>query len=140
MGVIGEIHPAVRNAFGLPKVRVTAADLAIAPLVRPHWRLEPMQPISSYPPEVEDLAFEVTEDVTNRRVRDLIQQAGGDLLVDVDLFDVYRGEPLAPGSKSLAYALTYQSLDRSLSDKDVARVRDKIIRVVEQETGGKLRR
>ncbi|MCB9160741.1 MAG: phenylalanine--tRNA ligase subunit beta [Caldilineaceae bacterium] len=140
VGVIGEIHPAVRNAFGLPKVRVVAADLAIAPLVRPHWRLEPMQPISSYPPVVEDLAFEVTEDVTNRRVRDLIQQAGGDLLVDVDLFDVYRGEPLAPGSKSLAYALTYQSLDRSLSDKDVARVRDKIIRVVEQETGGKLRR
>ena len=140
VGVIGEIHPAVRNAFGLPKVRVTAADLAIAPLIRPHWRLEPMQPISSYPPVVEDLAFEVSEDVTNRRVRDLIQQAGGDLLVDVELFDVYRGEPLAAGSKSLAYALTYQSLDRSLSDKDVARVRDKIIRVVEQETGGKLRR
>jgi phenylalanyl-tRNA synthetase beta chain len=140
VGTIGEIHPAVRNAFGLPKVRVVAADLAIAPLVRPHWRLEPMQPISSYPPVVEDLAFEVAEEVTTRRIQDLINDAGGALLVNVELFDVYRGEPLAAGSKSLAYALTYQSTERSLSDKDVARVREKIIRVVEQETGGTLRR
>jgi len=57
----------------------------------------------------------------------------------VELFDLYRGEPLAPGSKSLAFRLTYQSQEANLRDADVAKLRDRIIRRVERDTGGKLR-
>ena len=139
LGLMGELHPQVRDAFGLPSVRVSAAELRIEPLVRPHWQLDPMRPISVYPPVVEDLAFEVAEEVTNRRTEDAIWAAGGELLERVELFDVYRGDPLPAGSKSLAYRLTYQSPERSLREKQVEALRRRIAVAVEQETGGRLR-
>ena len=95
LGLMGEIHPQVRAAFGLPASRINATELRIQPMVRSHWQLDPMRPISVYPPVVEDLAFEVDEPVANRNVVDLIQEAGGGLLVEVELFDVYRGETAA---------------------------------------------
>ncbi len=139
IGHVGEIHPRVRTAYGLPATRVNAAELAVVPLVRPHWSLEPMPPISNYPPVVEDLAFEVNEGVTARQVQQTIEASGGARSVEVALFDIYRGESISDGHKSLAFALTYQSPDRSLSDKEVGKLRDKIIQSVERTTGGRLR-
>lgn len=139
LGLMGELHPQVRSAFGLPPVRISAAEFDIAPLVRPQWSLNPMRPISSYPPVVEDLAFAVPEEVTARQVQDAIHKAGDPLVVELELFDIYRGEQLQPGWKSLAYKLTYQSPDRLLSEKEVTALRQRIIRTVETATGGKLR-
>ena len=139
VGTLGEIHPQVRSAFGLPSMRVNAAELTIDPLVRPHWGLDPMETISNYPPVVEDLAFEVSEDVTSQQIKDLILSAGERLLVNVELFDIYRGDPIPAGYKSMAYNLTYQSPERSLRDKEVTKLRKKIIGTVERQTGGKLR-
>ena len=138
-GLIGEIHPQVRAAFDLPAVRINAAELRIDRLLRPHWRHDPMAPISAYPPVVEDMAFIVDESITVRRVEDAIQAAGGNLLTDVELFDLYRGEPLPVGSKSLAFRLTYHSQDAVLRDADVAKLRERIIRRVERDVSGKLR-
>lgn len=139
LGLIGEVHPQVRAAFGLPATRVNAAELQLHALIKPQWQLQPMRPISNYPPVVEDLAFEVAETVTAQQVRSTILRAGGNLLVGLELFDIYRGEPLPADHKSLAYQLTYQSLERSLSEKEVTQLRTRIIRTVERETGGKLR-
>jgi phenylalanyl-tRNA synthetase beta chain len=138
-GIFGELHPAVRATFGLPNVRVAVGELAVDALVKPHWGQDPMVPISNYPQTVEDLAFEVGEEITVRRVHDLIRSAADGRLVDVDLFDLYRGEPLAAGNKSLAFRLTYQSNDRPLTEKEVAYMRQRIVATVEKETGGKLR-
>jgi phenylalanyl-tRNA synthetase beta chain len=138
-GVMGELHPAVRAAYALPNVRVALAELMVEALVKPHWSQEPMIPISNYPQTVEDLAFEVTEEVTVRRVHDLIRSAGDARLVNVELFDLYRGEPLAVGHKSLAFRLVYQSHDRPLTEKEVTFLRQRIVATVEKETGGKLR-
>jgi len=129
----------VRAAFGLPKLRICAAELRLEPLVRPHWQLTPMKPISSYPPVVEDLAFEVTEEVTVSKVAGIISDAGGALLADVDLFDVYRGDPLPPDSKSLAFRLTYQSVERVLGEQEVTQMRQRIVKAVERAVGGRLR-
>ncbi len=74
-----------------------------------------------------------------RRVEDAIQAAGGALLTEIELFDLYRGEPLPVGSKSLAFRLTYQSQDAVLRDADVAKLRERIIRRVERDVSGKLR-
>ena len=139
LGLMGELHPQVRAAFGLPKVRVCAAELRLEPMVRSHWQLEPMKSISAYPPVVEDLAFEVAEEVTVRRVADIMAEAGGELLASVELFDVYRGEPMPPGSKSLAFRLAYQSTERVLGEKEVAKMRQRIVQAVERATGGHLR-
>ena len=98
-----------------------------------------MLPISNYPQMVEDLAFEVAEEITVRRVWDIIRATADARLVDIELFDVYRGEPLAPGNKSLAFRLTYQSTDRPLTEREVTYLRQRIVAAVEKETGGKLR-
>ena len=139
VGILGEVHPQVRANFGLGEERVCLAELDIAPLVRPAWTLHVMDPISIYPPVMEDLAFEVDEAITSRRVIDAMRTAGGAVLSEIELFDIYRGKPIADGRKSMAYRLTYQSHDKSLTEKEIARLRGAIVQAVETETGGSLR-
>ncbi len=139
-GVIGEIHPLVLQAFDIPgEVRVYIADLAVAPLVKSGWRLQPMKPISVYQPVIEDLAFVVGEEVSAAAVQSAIRQAGGQLLTGIDLFDIYRGQPIPEGHKSLAYKLTYESLEGNLSESRVQDLRTRIIRRVASAVGGVLR-
>jgi phenylalanyl-tRNA synthetase beta chain len=88
---------------------------------------------------VEDLAFEVAEEITTRQVENVIRRIGGDVLAHLELFDIYRGEPLPAGNKSMAYRLTYQHVNRIVAEKEVAALRARIIQAVERETGGKLR-
>ncbi len=139
VGVLGEIHPRVRANFDIPLARVNAAELHIKPLVRPHFSLNPMRPISAYPAVNEDLAFGVDEGVTVRRLEETIRKAGGFLLNEVELFDIYRGDKLPPGHKSVAFHLTYQSPDRLLNEREVAALRKRIIESVQKELSGTLR-
>ena len=139
LGILGELHPKVRAAFGLGDERVCVAELHIGPLVHPSWQLSNMPAISVYQPVNEDLAFAVDEEVTVRRVRDAIVSGGGDLLVDVELFDIYRGAPLPVGQKSLAWRVAYQSAERNLAEKEVNNLRARIVKAVEEATGGALR-
>ncbi|NPA26887.1 MAG: phenylalanine--tRNA ligase subunit beta, partial [Chloroflexi bacterium] len=139
LGHIGELHPQVAARYDLP-YPVIGGELALAPLLDAIPERYPIEPISPYPPVVEDIAFVVDEDVPAQRVADVIREAGGARLVRVELFDVYRdAEKLGPGKKSLAYHLTYQDPNRTLTDKDAAKIRKRIIRRVEQTLGGQLR-
>lgn len=139
-GIMGEIHPQVLLAFDIPATaRVYIADISIDPLVKPTWRLLPMRPISDYPPVVEDLAFVVGEEVTASQLQESIRRAAGTLLAHLELFDIYRGHPIQPGQKSLAYRLTYESVEGNLSESRVTDVRKRIIRRVTEELGGALR-
>ncbi len=139
LGLMGEVHPVVRTAFNLPNMRINAAEFVVEPLIKAHWSQDPMTPISPYPVVVEDLAFEVVEEITVRRVLDTIRALGDGRVTTIELFDVYRGTPLAEGAKSLAFRLTYQSTERSLGEKEVEALRRRIVAAVEKETGGKLR-
>ena len=98
-----------------------------------------MEGISPRPPVYEDLAFIVDEALPAERLRNLIAQTGGALLRGVRLFDLYRDERLGADKKSLAFALTYQADDRTLTDGEVAKVRNKIVKRVEKELGAELR-
>jgi phenylalanyl-tRNA synthetase beta chain len=139
-GVLGEIHPLVLQAYDLPtSARVYVADLAIVPLVKPSWRLQAMKPISSYQPVVEDLAFIVGEEVPSTEIQSVIRKAGGALLSNVELFDIYRGQPIPSGHKSMAYQLTYESLEGNLSETRVQDLRNRIIRRVTDTVGATLR-
>ncbi len=140
VGVVGELHPLVRKAFDLPaQGRVVVAELALEPLLPYARRDVQVAPISAYPAIKEDLALVVDEAVTAEQVTQTIRAAGGEMLVDVRLFDVYRGGQITAGHKSLAYRLTYQAPDRSLTDADAARVRDKIVRRLADTLDAKLR-
>jgi phenylalanyl-tRNA synthetase beta chain len=140
IGVLGELHPAVREAFDLPGYRVAVAELDLEALlgqVPPVWFIEP---ISAYPAVLQDLAVVVNEDVPAAVVQNLIAKTGGFLLKDVRLFDVYRGDPVPAGKKSLAYALTFQAPDKTLRDAIVAKQVKRIVGRLRKELGAELRR
>lgn len=139
IGLAGELHPQPRRAFGLPDQRVAIANLALPPLVAPAWSVRRIMPISPYPEVIEDLAFQVDMGIQAQQVADAIRQGGGDPLIQLELFDIYTGAPLPEGSKSLAYRVTYQSATHSLSEKEIARIRRRIVQAVERDTGAVLR-
>jgi phenylalanyl-tRNA synthetase beta chain len=139
IGLMGELHPAVRQAFDLPDRRVAIAELDLELLlaqVPPAWFVEPISP---YPAVLQDLAVVVGEAVPAASVQDLIVQTAGFLLKSVQLFDVYRGAPVPEGKKSLAYALTFQSRDKTLSDALVAKQVERIVQRLRRELGAELR-
>ncbi|MFI5400193.1 MAG: phenylalanine--tRNA ligase subunit beta [SAR324 cluster bacterium] len=139
LGVLGELHPRVAAAFDLPDRAVCALEFDLDALLA-LWRdNRQMQPVSAHPPIYEDLAFVVDGGLQAETVRALIEQTGRPLLRDVRLFDLYRDDKLGAGKKSLAYALTYQADDRTLTDAEVAKVREKIVRRAAEELGAVLR-
>jgi phenylalanyl-tRNA synthetase beta chain len=81
----------------------------------------------------------VAENLSEVRVRDMILQTGSPLVRSATLFDVYRGEQAGAGQKSLAYRLVYQADDHTLTDKEVAKLRNKIVRRLEKELDAALR-
>ena len=139
LGMMGELHPLVREAFDLPAQPVCVLEFDLDGLLEAWGAPRRMVPISVHPPVYEDLAVLVDESIPAVRTRDLIAQTGAPLLRSVVLFDVYRGEQIGAGKKSLAYRLTYQAGDRTLTDQEISRVRAKIVRRLEQELGATLR-
>ncbi|MFQ5341723.1 MAG: phenylalanine--tRNA ligase subunit beta [Anaerolineae bacterium] len=139
VGVLGELHPVTRERFDLPDQPVVVAEFDLDALLE-HVQEEGLyETISRYPAVVQDIALVVDEDVPAAQVRDAIYEAGGELLRQAELFDVYAGEQIPPGKKSLAYSLTYQAQDRTLTDEEVAKVQARIVRRVGAKLGATLR-
>ncbi len=139
VGYVGELHPLVRMAFDLPNQPVVIMELDLDALLAGWGAAAPMTEISSQPPVYEDLAVVVDEAIPAAQVAGLIRQAGGKLLVDVRLFDVYRGGQIPAGKKSLAYSLTFQAADRTLTDEETSKLRAKIVGRLARELGATLR-
>jgi phenylalanyl-tRNA synthetase beta chain len=137
--VLGELHPLVRQAFDLPEQPATVMELDLDALLVSWGAAGAMEALSTQPPVYEDLALIVDEATPAAQVAGLIRQSGGKLLAGVRLFDVYRGGQIPAGRKSLAYALTYQALDRTLTDEDTKKLRAKIVGRLERELGATLR-
>ncbi|OGO64418.1 MAG: hypothetical protein A2030_00520 [Chloroflexi bacterium RBG_19FT_COMBO_50_10] len=139
IGVFGEVHPLVHEHYDFSSSPVIAADINMDLLGSLIPDCFDMQPVPAYPPVLQDLALVVDEAIPAGQVADMIRQAGGRIVTNITLFDVYRSEQIGLGKKSLAYSLTYQAADKTLTDTDVAQVRQRIIRRLDQELGAKLR-
>lgn len=139
VGVLGELYPLVREKWELPNQAVLVGEFDLEAILAHTQERYIVKPISRYPVIVQDIALIVDENIEAARVEMLIRQTGGALLNNVRLFDVYRGAPLPPEKKSLAYTLTFQALDHVLSDSDAAKVRERIVRRLEREVGATLR-
>ncbi|MBC7345133.1 MAG: phenylalanine--tRNA ligase subunit beta, partial [Clostridia bacterium] len=85
------------------------------------------EPISRFPAVRRDIALLVPEEVSAAEVEDIIGREGGEILVSWTLFDVYRGKQIPPGFKSMAYSLTFQAPDRTLTDEEVSAVQRSIL-------------
>ena len=138
-GVMGELHPLVREAFELPEQPVCALMLDLDQLLLDWGAAQELVPLSTHPPVYEDIAVVVDEDTPADRVRDVILRAGGPLLRSVELFDRYEGAQIGAGKISLAYRLTYQAADRTLTDEEVAEIRAEIVQQFGEELGATLR-
>jgi phenylalanyl-tRNA synthetase beta chain len=139
LGVFGELHPQVAQNYDLPPTPLLAADLDLQAILGSIIERFSVQSAPAFPPMLEDIALVVDEDLPAGKVEAAIRQSGGKLLVDVRLFDIFRGGQLGAGKKSLAYRLTYQAPDRTLTDSEAAQVRSRVIRQVEKELGARLR-
>jgi len=139
IGVMGELHPLVAENYDFPETPVLAADFDLRALIKAVPVLFKVSAIPTQPPILEDIALIVDEDVPAGEVEALIRQTGGRRVTNVRLFDVYRGEQIGAGKKSLAYSLTYQDPERTLTDKDAAKIRNKIVKRLERELGAQLR-
>lgn len=139
LGWLGELHPEVRVAFDLPAVPVVVAELDLAAVLARVDERFTLAGVPEYPPVKEDLALLLDDEVPADQVAALIKQTGGATLTEVKLFDVYRGDKLGANKKSLAFSLTYQAQDRTLSGGEVAKLRDKIVKRLEREVGAQIR-
>lgn len=128
VGVFGELHPKVAANFGFGDRAVQVAELDLEALLAAVPERYGYRPFSTFPPAKRDIAVVVAdnEEMTAEQVLAEIRAAGGELLTDAALFDVYRGAGLPEGTKSLAFALTYQAPDRTLGDKEIAKAHEKI--------------
>jgi phenylalanyl-tRNA synthetase beta chain len=127
IGHFGELHPKVAEAFALSRSVPTLVgefDLEALREALPVRHL--YRPVPRFPAALRDVAVIVEDSVSAERVAGEIRAAGGKLLHDLRLFDLYRGDGVPAGHKSLAYALTYQADDRTLTDKDVGEAHTKI--------------
>ncbi|KGM15204.1 hypothetical protein N867_10870, partial [Actinotalea fermentans ATCC 43279 = JCM 9966 = DSM 3133] len=135
----GELHPRVLGALELP-ARTCAFEVDLDALVAAgEGRLVEAAPVSGQPLAKEDLAFVVAEDVAAGAIVATARSAAGELLEDVHVFDVYRGEQVGQGRKSVAITVRLRATDRTLTAEDIAGVRAAVVAAVGAEHGGTLR-
>jgi phenylalanyl-tRNA synthetase beta chain len=139
LGVFGEVHPLVAERYDFNEAPVVAGTFDLGSILDlvPSTRF--VAPVPAYPPVLEDLALVVPESTMAAEVEQVIREAGADLVADVRLFDVYRGDQIGADRKSLAYSVVYQAADRTLTDEEVSGVRKRIVAALEDELEGQLR-
>ena len=138
VGVLGELHPDVCRRFDVAE-RSLAFELDLTPLLAALPERPKVAELPRFPPVYMDLAFVVDSSIPEAKLRSAIEDSGRPEVTSVSLFDLYRGEQVGEGKKSLAYALELRSPDRTLTDEDAAAVRARIIATVAERTGGELR-
>ncbi|MGI5414728.1 phenylalanine--tRNA ligase subunit beta [Actinomadura luteofluorescens] len=136
VGHAGELHPRVTKAYGLP-ARSCAMELELRRLGEPVTVRAPH--VSSYPVAMQDVALVVDSAVAAAEVEAALRDGAGELLEAIRLFDVYTGEQVGEGRKSLAYSLRFRAPDRTLTAEEASQARDAAVAAASERTGAVLR-
>ena len=136
VGLVGQVHPRVAAAFEID-AEVAMFELDLDALLPHVISVVHYQPLSPYPPVEEDLAVTVSEEVTAGRVLEIIESFP--LVRAASVFDVYTGAPVPHGRKSLAFSVSYQAADHTLTDAEVARQRERIVARLRADLDAELR-
>ncbi|MPY83329.1 MAG: phenylalanine--tRNA ligase subunit beta [Actinophytocola sp.] len=136
VGFAGELHPKVVEALGLPK-RTVAMELDLDAV--PVAERRPRPSVSPYPPVLLDVALVVDDLVPAADLAAALRRGGGELLEDVALFDVYTGEQVGEGKRSLAFKLRVRDPDRTLTNEEATEVRDAAVAAAHESYGATLR-
>jgi phenylalanyl-tRNA synthetase beta chain len=138
LGIIGEVHPAVRERFDLRPQPVILFELHLDQLLKvSRCSQRAFQPLPRFPAAIRDLALVVNADMLAGKVQDILTRHR---LVDrVELFDVYKGEHIPPGTMSLAFRVYFQSPERTLTAEEVNQTLEGLLGTLEREVGASLR-
>jgi len=132
IGFLGEISSKILETLKINE-KITVFDIDFEKLATFASEETIYRPVSRYPAAIRDIAILVPSGVLVEEVLNKIEIAGGPLIRDIDLFDIYEGEELPGGKKNLAFHLIYQSEDRTLSSKEIDEIQEKIIKTLEAE-------
>lgn len=137
VGFVGQVHPATAKAYDIPETYVAELNLSAI-----EEQLQPAQPfteITKFPAVSRDVALLLKAEITHQEVLDAIQEAGVKRLTDIKLFDIFSGDKLGVGLKSMAYSLTFQNPEASLTDEEVAKYMEKIEKSLTEKLGAEVR-
>jgi phenylalanyl-tRNA synthetase beta chain len=138
LGHIGEVHPDVAKEYGID-MPLFAAELDFEAMLAASDMTRHYTPLRRYPAVTRDIALLADDEVAVADIEKIAAANGGDLLESVGLFDVYRGEQIEDGKKSLAFNLVYRSGERTLTDEEVNQIHARILKEIEGRTGATLR-
>ncbi|MBE7035370.1 MAG: phenylalanine--tRNA ligase subunit beta [Ruminococcaceae bacterium] len=138
IGVMGQIHPAVCKQYGLDK-EIYAAEINMPDLLTYSKNSKTYKPLPKYPAVVRDLAILVDDGVLAADVEAIIKKKAKNLFAGLTLFDVYKGKQVPDGKKSMAYSVTLQSMEKTLTDAEVTQTVTEILSALEKELGAVLR-
>lgn len=137
VGFVGQVHPTVQKSLDLKETYVFELSLkAILSVEIPALRYKT---IPRYPSITRDIALVVGAETPAGDLQDIIIEAGGSLLTDVNLFDLYEGEHMEAGKKSLAFSLKYLNPEKTLTDEDVMKAHDKVLTALKEKANAVLR-
>jgi phenylalanyl-tRNA synthetase beta chain len=136
LGFLGELHPLIAGTWGLERTAAFAIDLGALGAIAPET--VSYQPFGAFPALRQDLAVTLPESVNAEELLALVRDAGGETLEEAEVFDVYTGAQVGEGRRSLALALSFRTLERTLTDEDIAPARARIVSAL-REIGGELR-
>ncbi|GAA1778976.1 phenylalanine--tRNA ligase subunit beta [Nostocoides veronense] len=134
LGHVGELHPKVVAALGLP-ARTIAGELIVDALIAASGEPAKAVTLSGFPIANTDVALVVDESVVAADVEAALRQGAGELLESLTLFDIYRGAQAGEGKKSLAYRLAFRAPDRTLTTDEVSALRDRAVAAAAKATG-----
>ena len=138
IGFIGEVHPLIAEKFDIKKrVYLFTLDFDIISGIRTKLKLYKQVP--KFPAIKRDIALVVSEEIAVGSIENLIISKGNSLIEKVELFDIYMGDQVPKGKKSVAYGITYRALDRTLTDEEINLVQSKILTHLADELGAHLR-
>ncbi|MGM9973526.1 MAG: phenylalanine--tRNA ligase subunit beta [Clostridiaceae bacterium] len=138
LGILGEIHPDVADNYGI-EVPCYIAEINLDELYALADLVKKYKALPKYPAVTRDLALLVDEELLVQDIEDTIRGQGGNILESIKLFDVYKGKQIPEGKKSVAYSLVYRAENRTLEEKDVNKVHNKILKALEYKMGAQLR-
>ncbi|UGB29745.1 phenylalanine--tRNA ligase subunit beta [Metabacillus sp. B2-18] len=137
VGFVGQVHPTVQKELDLTETYVF--ELSLVDLLTADVEETRFEVIPRYPSITRDIALVVNKDVIVGDIEKVIKEAGGKMLRDVAVFDLYEGDRLEEGKKSVAFSLRYFDPERTLTDEDVSKAHEKVLSAVEEKTGATLR-
>ena len=138
IGSFGEVHPVAQENFELDQATYVL-EMEVEPLVATATAVPKYQHLPKYPAMSRDIAVVVPAEVTNEEIEGVIRAHAGELLRSVRVFDIYTGKQVAAGCKSMAFNLTYQAADRTLTDAEVDASMKAVIAEVAEAYKAKLR-